>query len=111
MEKDIQAVEAPAEAPTRMHHTGKSSCGVRISILLDPEEADLFEAWRQQIRACQRSRASALRFLIQVYFGLSPSYRTAPGYNSAWEKTIGWEELVDPRSVKNDYCPAPLRLV
>jgi hypothetical protein len=110
MDKDIQAVEAPAETPTRTPHTEKPH-GVRISILLDPEEADLFEAWRQQIRACQSSRASALRFLIQVYFGLSPCYRTAPGYNSAWEKNVGWEELVDPRSVKNDYCPAPLRLV
>jgi hypothetical protein len=111
MEKDIQSVEAPAEAMARMPHTEKSSCGVRISILLDPEEADLFEAWRQQHRNGQRSRASALRFLLDVYFGLWPGYCNAPGYGSAWEKRAGWEELVDPRSEKNACRPAPLRLV
>ena len=110
MDKDIQTVEAPAEAPTRMHRTEESR-GVRISILLDPEEADLFEAWRQQHRNGQRSRASALRFLIDVYFGLCPGYCNAPGYGSAWEKRAGWEELVDPRLEKNVCRLAPLRLV
>lgn len=70
---------------------------VRISTLLTPEEAELFEAWRQQHYSGRGFVSGALRSLIRIYLGVKGTPPNAPGFNSAWEKTPGWA-LLDPRS-------------
>lgn len=82
-----------------MHHTPKRR-GVKVSTLLDPEVAELLEAWRQQHYHGRKSLSEAVRWLIEIYLGVKPplaNYSNVPGFNSAWEKTPGWE-LEDPRS-------------
>jgi len=70
---------------------------VRISTLLEPEEAELFEAWRQQHFIGSGSVSYALRGLISIYLGVKGWPPNAPGFNSAWTKTLGWE-LLNPRT-------------
>ena len=84
--------------------------GVRVSTSLDPETAELFEAWRQQHAIGKGSITHALRGLISIYLGVEKWPPNAPGFNSAWNKTPGWE-LKDPRSSGNSSVAYRLRLV
>ncbi len=67
----------------------------RISTLLEPEEAELFEAWRQQHYIGRGSISHALRGMIGIFLGVKGWPPNASGFISL-ESTPEWL-LIDPR--------------
>lgn len=68
---------------------------VGLSTLLEPEDAELFDAWRQQHFIGRGYISHALRGLIGIFLGVKEWPPNAPGFISL-ESTPEWL-LIDPR--------------